>query len=409
MTEALTTDKFKELMELMLEKQNKDLEKKISDKMDDVKNEMNVAMKVVTERQDKMETEQGDMKKQMSNLVTQVEEIKNSMEEVVAKSKGKNHQPENQPRTVSTLEQSPGRHIQDFLPQEPHDKQQALELLDLGRRTISLHPFEQRDFDFEASRGAKDSSEAKLWAVQTYLRYEMNIKSHVLATLTIENIFTQASANFDTVYVTFSSITEANTVYSYSRNMRKEVTVGIFVPKEWQGRLRALNHIAYGLRFPPSGQPKFNTRIKWGNSDLVLYKKEPGTRYWSVVNIGEPLPPVDMGAVENPKLSPAPGRAGRQALKRQRSRGSGSDSDSRRVKSRGGKTAAGDDGHVDQDDQGQVQDIGTDKGRVIAEESYCPASPAPVKKTQAFTTTAMDSPIFKKSQSSPFRMNPLVL
>ena len=50
-------------MEQMLEKQNKDLEKKISEKMDDVKNEMNVAIKTVTERQDKMETEQIDMKK----------------------------------------------------------------------------------------------------------------------------------------------------------------------------------------------------------------------------------------------------------------------------------------------------------------------------------------------------------
>ena len=63
MAEALTTDKFKELMEQMLEKQNKDLEKKISEKMDDIKNEMNVATKTVTERQDKMETEQIDMKK----------------------------------------------------------------------------------------------------------------------------------------------------------------------------------------------------------------------------------------------------------------------------------------------------------------------------------------------------------
>ena len=190
----------------------------------------------------------------------------------------------------------------------------------------------------------------------------MNIKSHVLATLSIENIFTPASENFNTVYVTFSSITEANTVYSYSRNMRREVTVGIFVPKEWQERLKALNHIAYGLRFPPSGQAKFNTRIKWGNSDLVLYKKEPGTRVWSVVNIRKPLPPIDMCAVENPKMSPAPGRTGRQALKRQKSRGSGfgSDTDSRIVKPREDRDV-GDEGHAAQDDQGQVQHKGTDK------------------------------------------------
>ena len=124
----------------------------------------------------------------------------------------------------------------------------------------------------------------------------MNIKSHVLATLSIENIFTPASENFNTVYVTLSSITEANIIYSYSR----------------------------------------------------------------------------------------------------------------RVRSRGSRNMS-DEGLAAQDNQDQVQDKGTDKGRVIAEESYCPASPAPVKKTQVFSATVVDSPIFKKSQSSPFRMNPLVL
>ena len=109
-------------------------------------------------------------------------------------------------------------------------------------------------------------------------------------------------------------------------------------------------------------------------------------------------------------MSPAPGRAGRQALKRQISRGSGSgsDTDSRRVRSRDSRNIS-DEGLAAQDDQGQVQDKGTDKGRVIAEESYCPASPAPVKKTQVFSATVVDSPIFKKSQSSPIGMNPLVL
>ena len=221
--------------------------------------------------------------------------MRNTMQGAVANNKVGNQQPVPQPSTVTLLESSPGRDVQDFLPQDPDEKQKALELLDLGRRTVSLHPFEQKDFDFGAGRGAKDSSEAKLWAVQTYLRYEMNIKSHVLATLSIENIFTPASENFNTVYVTLSSITEANIIYSYSRNMRREVTVGIFVPKEWQSRLRALNHIAYGLRFPPSVQPKLNTRMKWGTSDLVLYKKEPGTRFWSIVNIRKPLPPVCSG------------------------------------------------------------------------------------------------------------------
>ena len=58
--------------------------------------------------------------------------------------------------------------MQDFLPSEEGDRKQALDLLDIGRRTVSLHPFEPKDCELEMKRGAKDQNEAKLWAVQTY-------------------------------------------------------------------------------------------------------------------------------------------------------------------------------------------------------------------------------------------------
>ena len=119
-----------------------------------------------------------------------------------------------------------------------------------------------RDIEFEVKRGAKDETEAKLWAVQTYFRYEMNIKSHVLATFSIDNISTPATENYDTIYVTFSTTTEANTVLSYTKNMRKAASVGIYVPKEWQERFKALNSIAYSLRNPSDRQMKCKTRTK---------------------------------------------------------------------------------------------------------------------------------------------------
>ena len=238
----------------------------------------------------------------------------------------------------------------------------------------------------------------------------MNIKSHVIATFSIENIFPPAKESWDSIYVTFSSISEANTVYSYTRNMRKEVNVGIFVPNEWQARFRAMNNIAYGLRYPPSGQAKYSTRIKWGHSDLILYKKTPGTRYWTVVDICAPLPTVDMCAVVTPRMSPAPGRQGRDNLKRQRPGGSGSDSDNcavddRRVKPRPSVS----DSAVDHATEAQAPPNLQDPGRVIAEESYCPASPAPVKKNQALSDDPIESPIFKKAKQSTYRMNPLVI
>ena len=417
---------------MMIEKQNKDIEEKLGDKLEDVKKEMSGAIKIVADRQDKMETEQMDMKDQMGLLRAQMEDIK-KIAEVAVQQQAEQHQqhqkqhqqqPDQQQSSVShsdALQSSPkpNLHSPDFLPRDESERKKTLDLLDLGRRTVSLHPFKQSDFDFEANRGAKDPNEAKLWAVQTYLRYEMNIKSNVLATFTIEDIFTQAKESFDTVYVTFSSITEANTVYSYTKNMRREVTVGIFVPAEWQVRLKAINSVAYGLRYPQSGQAKLNTRIKWGQSDLVLHKKAPGTRHWSVFNVCTPLPHVDMCAVETPRMSPAPGRQGRDT-KRLRPNGSGSDSDAdnselsrRRVRSKSVRDI--DNGvpvpSLAPEDQLQVPAGAApqDPGKVIAEESYCPSSPAPVKKPQTLPASSLESPIFKKAQSSSFRMNPLVL
>ena len=319
--------------------------------------------------------------------------------------------------------------VPDILPSDEPDRQKALDLLDLCRRTVSLHPLQQADILFESKRGAKDLTEAKLWAVQTFLRYEMNIKSHVLATFSIENIFSPEVENMETVYVTFSSITEANTVYSYTKNMRKEVTVGIFVPNEWKARFIAINNFAYKLRNPQPGQLKYSTRIKWGQSDLVLYKKEAGTKHWSLVNIQVPLPHVDMCAVGNARMSPAPGRQ----FKRQRSQGS--DSDVEKTRSVKHRPAADSDpeaeehggvhdvrdgvsdstgqaeqlhvvGGVAQPPEGQAQQ---DLGRVIGEESYCPASPAPLHKSKTLTSSIPESPIFKKTKSSAYRMNPLVL
>ena len=175
----------------------------------------------------------------------------------------------------------------------------------------------------------------------------------------------------------------------------------------------------------------FKTRIKWGQHDLVLYRKESGTMRWTLVNIPVPLPPVDICAVGVPRTSPAPGRQS----KRQRplNSGSGSDSEgetSRRVRQRprvdsvveqGEVTNLGAEGGVAHDKEAaeQLQALGDgaqehadqlqqDLGRVTSEESYCPASPAPLKKSKALTSSIQESPIFKKTKSSSYRINPLI-
>ena len=150
---ALTTEKFKELMEMMIEKQNKDIEEKLGDKLEDVKKEMSGAIKIVADRQDKMETEQMDMKDQMGLLRAQMEDIK-KIAEVSVQQQAEQHQqhqeqhqqqPDQQQSSVSysdALQSSPKPklHSPDFLPSDESERRKALDLLDLGRRTVSFIP-----------------------------------------------------------------------------------------------------------------------------------------------------------------------------------------------------------------------------------------------------------------------------
>ena len=62
-----------------------------------------------------------------------------------------------------------------------------------------------------------NENEAKLWAVQTFHRYEMNIKSNVEETFKIVNIFQPADTSWDRLYVIFSSVTTVNSVFAYTR------------------------------------------------------------------------------------------------------------------------------------------------------------------------------------------------
>ena len=235
-----------------------------------MKKDLTGTIEKVSERQDIMEDDQKVVKKQIENIQEQMKEIKSLALSQTAASSNKNSVSyatmAAAPPSQTHLSQPtvPSFNYSDGLPSDESSRKAALDILDLCRRTVSLHPFSQADVDFESRRGASDVTEAKLWAVQTFLRYEMNIKSHVLASFSIENIsFPESSEPKDTVYVTFTSITEANTVYSYTKNMRKAVTVGIFVPNEWRARFKAVNSFAYGLRKPPTGQTRYNTRIKW--------------------------------------------------------------------------------------------------------------------------------------------------
>ena len=291
---ALTEQRFMELMAQMTEKQNSDLEKRLASQLESIRVEMTTAFKSISDRQDILEAEQGVLVKQLEVLQQQMGNIKNNAELIL------------EPSYSSVVSASAKEKAKE--PSNPDKVTEKMNsILDIGRRTVGLEPFSQKDVDNEFKRGAKDVSEAKIWAVKNFLRYEMNIKPHISETFNLEKIFSPDKEDWNVMYVTFGSVTEANTVYSYTRNMRREVHIRPYIPKEWYSRFRALEADAFYCR----KQLDYKTRVKWGVNDLVIYVKKPGENSWSLRQPPTDLPPVDLSVSGKVSWSPAPGRQNR--------------------------------------------------------------------------------------------------
>ena len=75
------------------------------------------------------------------------------------------------------------------------------------------------------------------------------------------------------------------------------------MPESFKERENDLERCAYELR---QGTPKYNTKIRWGQGDLILERKlksNPGDKYRSITV--KNLPPVDLNPNQPVKL-PAP-------------------------------------------------------------------------------------------------------
>ena len=109
------------------------------------------------------------------------------------------------------------------------------------------------------------------------------------------------------------------------------------------------------------------------------------------------LPPVevDLSPQKTCLGSPAPGRP-EQFRVEKRSRESSDTSPSNNTKVARTKTPE----VQSQEEQNPKHD---DTGKVIEEESYCPASPAPLKAHPLFTC---DSPVFSKTKTGAIKKTP---
>ena len=270
-------------------------------------------------------------------------------------------------------------------------------IISLSRRTVGLQKIDKDDLirmRQEQFGGAQNEEEEKLLAVREYLHLEIKLAKTTIEKMEIERIFPPASARDNPLwlYVTFKQEASVHKIYEKTRIMRKESRILTYIPKEFHSRFVAIRDIENSIRL----EEKCKTRVKMGFMDLQLHKKDRLIGKWQLVSLPAGLPPVELGI--SPKKadsgSPAPGRPGQVGCDK-RSRES-SDSSTGENTPKAARTDTKEDSSTNTSDvdsaipvkEKTAQD---NSGKVIEEESYCPASPAPSKSGSGFPYS---SPVF---------------
>ena len=299
---------------------------------------------------------------------------------------------------------------------------EAAEIMDVARRTVGLNRIDREDIERMKQPqygGATTEKEAKLLAVKEYLRCELKIDPEVIETMAVENIFEPEKErdNPQSLNVTFQDSLSVSKIFEKTRIMRRESRIINYIPRQFNDRARAIAEIDYNIRLDKN----FQTRIKMGWTDLELHKKIRGTKKWEKVPLPDNLPPVNLRAKSPPPAavasqSPPPGRPRLQSNRIKRGRdssGSETEQTSSKVAKQGevGSSDAEENPAAEKVTNTDLNDVEIKDpqvdmtGKVVEEESYCPASPAPVKPSPAFI---YNSPVFRKSKSNPDRRQSII-
>ena len=189
------------------------------------------------------------------------------------------------------------------------------ELCASARRVVGFSPIGPRMLELQKqSYGAKDTEEAMLMEVKSYLKCEMKMKPSDIETLDFVNISPPAKENWNVLYVKFGSDYQVDKVFSHTRNMvKQDHRVVRWYPRQMYERYRAVESIAYDIR----KNQKLKTRVKIGRVDIELSTREVGSTIWRRKALPDNLPKLELTAL-SPALpsSPPPGRPGRPMWKK---------------------------------------------------------------------------------------------
>ena len=294
-----------------------------------------------------------------------------------------------------------------------------LDICARARRIIGFTPIEPRMIEMQKTAyGAKDTEEAMLMEIKSYLKCEMKVKPCDIEKIDIFKVFPPAKEEWNTLYVEFSSESEVDQLFRHTKVISKaDHRLTRWIPKELYSRFRALESMAYKFRQDMRAQgSKVRTRVKVGRSDLEFSVKLPNAG-WKAEPLPEGLPDIDLEAGRRSSLtsSPPPGRPSISCQDKKRPH-SGSDSEETSKKQKEGTpeiNLEGDDNseEIQSDNNGKVDKLdkkGANQGRkeldlgeFTSTEGFSPATPAKTKNIPDLAV-GINSPIFhtrtKKAQ-----------
>ena len=294
---------------------------------------------------------------------------------------------------------------------EVNDDSEArtLDICARARRIIGFTPIEPWMIELQKTAyGAKDTQEAMLMEIKSYLKCEMKVKPCDIAKIDIVKVFPTAKEEWNTLYVEFGSESEVDKLFSYTKVICKaDHRLTRWIPKELYNRFRALESMAYKLRQDMKIQgSKVRTRVKVGRSDLEFSVRFPNTG-WRTESLPEGLPDIDLEAGRRSSLtaSPPPGRPNMynyQDRKRPHS-GSGNQETGKKQKecppeiniedTENSEVIASDNDQKLDKKEADKATNDLDLGKFTSTEGFSPATPAKIKNIPELAVE-INSPVF---------------
>jgi hypothetical protein len=260
-------------MKQLLAEQSKTI---ISDMKAQVKTEVTEQLAPHAVRLDLLHDDQAVMKKQISELTSQLQQKAPAFPTYPIKPIAP-VPTTHAPCTAAQLHTLPSLHLSptDLSPTDLNTIQQA-------RCTLNFSPITNDDLIRMKINETEVVSIEELLkrALKEYLDVNMSIPTSTISRMEIRNILHHQEIDFQTVTVEFSNMCPVNTIFKYVKNLSPEQKVSIFIPDVLSYKHENLKSQSYQLR---NGPVKYKTVIKYVGNDVALYAKKPCDRSWTLV------------------------------------------------------------------------------------------------------------------------------